>query len=36
MTTKLPGGEPMSTLDRWLASLRMITVQDMRIQRDLR
>jgi len=26
----------MSTIDRWLASLKMMTVQDMRIQRDLR
>jgi len=26
----------MTTIERWLASLRMISVQNMRIQRDLR
>jgi hypothetical protein len=27
---------PMSTIDRWLASLRLMQVQDMRVYRDLR
>jgi len=26
----------MSTIDRWLASLRLMQVQDMRVYRDLR
>ena len=37
MTKKLPGGDTtMSTIERWLASLKMISEQDMRIKRELR